>query len=82
MSKMKTKKDGPTLKNCTLTYPDGRPSKTLKPKECQAMQKKMKASGTFSGIVATDANVDYAIKSGGWKKAVKRKHEEASKKNK
>lgn len=79
MSKMNRKKDGPTLKNCTLTYPDGRPSKTLKPKECQAMQRKMKAEGTYSGHVATDANVAYAIKSGGWKKAVKRKHEAALK---
>ena len=79
MSKMKTKNGGPTLKNCTLTYPDGRPSKTLKPKECQAMQRKMKAAGTFSGIVATDANVNYAEKSGGWKKAVQRKKEEALK---
>ena len=79
MSKMNRKKDGPTLKNCTLTYPDGRPSKTLKPKECQAMQRKMKAAGTFSGSVATDEAVNYAIKSGGWKKAVKRKKEEALK---
>ncbi len=79
MSKMQTKKDGPTLKNCTLTYPDGRPSKTLNPKECQAMQRKMKAAGTFSGRVATDANVDYAEKSGGWKKAVRKKKEDAIK---
>ncbi len=79
MSKMNRKKDGPTLKNCTLTYPDGRPSKTLKPKECQAMQRKMKAAGTFSGNVATDENVDYAMKSGGWKKAVRKKKEDAIK---
>ncbi len=76
---MNRKKDGPTLKNCTLSYGDGRPTKTLKPKECQAMQRKMKAAGTYSGNVATDANVDYAIKSGGWKKAVKKKKEDAIK---
>ena len=41
------------------------------------MQRKMKAAGTFSGSVATDEAVNYAIKSGGWKKAVKKKHDSA-----
>ena len=82
MSKMQTKKDGPTLKNCTLTYSDGRASTTLKPKECQAMQKKMKAAGTYSGNVSTDESVNYAIKSGLWKQAVKSKHAAAAKKKK